>query len=91
MYHSLSPVRLFVINGGGKKGFFFCLLIGLSRLMLRYVLRSQLSNSLFFWLFTFPIHASHVQTYVTHFEGCMESQTHVRQRQASRQAGRACG
>lgn len=63
---------------------FFCLLIGLSYLMLRYVLRSQLSNSLFFRLFTFSIHASHVQTYVTHLEGCMESQTYVRQRQVGR-------
>ena len=52
--------------------------------MLRYVLRSQLSNSLFFRLFTFSIHASHVQTYVTHLEGCMESQTYVHQRQVGR-------
>jgi hypothetical protein len=52
--------------------------------MLRYVLCSQLSNSLFFRLFTFLIHASHVQTYVTHLEGCMESQSYVRQRQTGR-------
>jgi len=62
----------------------FCPLIVLSRLELRYVLHSQLSNSLFFRLFMFSIHASHVQPYATHLEGCMESQSYVRQRQAGR-------
>jgi len=67
-----------------QKKVLFYLLFGLSRLTLRYVLSSQLNNSLFFRLFTFSIHASHVQTYVTHLEGCMESQTYVRQRQVGR-------